>query len=80
MLRCAQLSYKELNEILQAANFMQVRDLLTLCALRIALWFKGKTPEEIKAKFGITRDFTPEEEEEVRERYKWAERLAPVAP
>uniref|UniRef100_A0A7S1CFU8 SKP1 component dimerisation domain-containing protein n=1 Tax=Bicosoecida sp. CB-2014 TaxID=1486930 RepID=A0A7S1CFU8_9STRA len=74
------LSYEEFHDIVQAANYMQVRDLLTLCAVRIALWFKGKTPEEIKRQFAVTRDFTPEEEEEVRSKFAWAQRLAPVMP
>ncbi len=33
--------------------------------------FKGKTPEEIRKTFNIKNDFTPEEEEEVREN-QWA--------
>jgi len=31
---------------------------------------KGKTPDEIKETFGIRKDCTPEEEEEVRKQYK----------
>lgn len=73
------LSYEELHDVIAAANFMQVKDLLTLCCARIALWFKGKTPEEIKTFFDLKRDFTPEEEREVREKHPWAEKLAPTA-
>jgi S-phase kinase-associated protein 1 len=33
---------------------------------------KGKTPDEIRKKFNIENDFTPEEEEEVRRENQWA--------
>ena len=33
----------------------------------------GKTPEQIRKKFNIQNDFTPEEEEAVRAENKWAE-------
>ena len=32
---------------------------------------KGKTPDEIRATFNITNDFTEEDEEEFREQYSW---------
>jgi len=34
---------------------------------------KGKTPEQIRKTFNIQNDFTPEEEEAVRQENKWAE-------
>eukprot|EP00128_Syssomonas_multiformis_P016420 Colp12_sorted_trinity150504_noHs@21362 len=39
----------------------------------VALQIKGRTPEEIRARFNITNDFTPEEEEQVRRENEWAE-------
>lgn len=33
----------------------------------------GKTPEEIRKQFNIKNDFTPEEEEQVREENAWCE-------
>jgi S-phase kinase-associated protein 1 len=34
---------------------------------------KGKSIEEIRELFNIENDFTPEEEEQIREENKWAE-------
>ena len=33
----------------------------------------GKSPEEIRERFNIVNDFTPEEEEEVRRENAWSE-------
>ena len=38
-----------------------------------AQMIKGKTPEEIRRTFNIVNDFTPEEENQVREENKWCE-------
>ena len=37
----------------------------------MASLMKGKTTEEIKKLFGITNDFTPEEEQQIIEENKW---------
>lgn len=55
-----------------AANYLNIKDLLTLCCQTVADIIKGKTPEEIRAYFHIKNDFTPEEEEEVRRENQWA--------
>lgn len=34
---------------------------------------QGKTAEEIRKLFNIKNDFTPEEEEQIRQENKWAE-------
>ena len=34
---------------------------------------KGKSKEEIRELFNIENDFTPEEEEQIREEERWAE-------
>ena len=47
--------------------------MLDLCCAKVATMIKGKTPEEMRALFGIVNDFTPEEEEKIREENKWVE-------
>ena len=57
----------------QAANYMDIKPLLDLACAKVASMIKGKTPEEIRKRFNIKNDFTPEEEEAVRAENKWAE-------
>ena len=57
---------------LQAANYLNIKDLLELTCQTVADMIKGKTPEEIRRTFGIKNDFTPEEEEEVKRENQWA--------
>lgn len=60
-------------EYLLAANYLDIKPLLDLCCKTVANMIKGKTPEEIRATFNIDRDFTPEEEEQVRKENEWVE-------
>jgi S-phase kinase-associated protein 1 len=57
--------------LLVAANYLEIKPLLDLTAKKIASLIKGKTVEEIRALFGITNDFTPEEEDQVRQENAW---------
>mmetsp|Transcript_38401 Transcript_38401/g.64513 ORF Transcript_38401/g.64513 Transcript_38401/m.64513 type:complete len:155 (+) Transcript_38401:143-607(+) len=59
-------------ELILAANYLNIKELLDLTCLTVANMIKGKTPEEIRKTFNIKNDFTPEEEEEVRRENQWA--------
>lgn len=59
-------------ELILAANYLNIKSLLDLTCLTVANMIKGKTPDEIRKKFNIENDFTPEEEEEVRRENQWA--------
>lgn len=59
-------------ELILAANYLNIKNLLDLTCLTVANMIKGKTPEEIRKQFNIKNDFTPEEEEEVRRENQWA--------
>lgn len=61
-----------LYELIMAANYLNVSELLDLCCKEVARLIKGKSPEEIRAYFHIKNDFTPQEEEEVRRENQWA--------
>ena len=52
---------------------MDIKDLLDLTCAKVASLIKGKTPEEIREMFGIENDFTPEEEQAIKEENKWCE-------
>lgn len=60
-------------ELILAANYMDIKPLLDLTCATVASMIKGKSPEDIRATFNITNDFSPEEEAQVREENKWCE-------
>lgn len=76
-LPCVTLSVRSLSFIfcggLQAANYLNIQSLLDLTTQTVAELIKGKTPEQIRAEFGIVNDFTPEEEEEIKRDNAWSE-------
>jgi len=59
-------------DLILAANYLNIKNLLDLTCLTVANMIKGKTPEEIRKTFNIKNDFTPEEEEEVKRENQWA--------
>ena len=65
------LSMDDLYDVIHAANFLAIKGLLDVVYQRAADMIKGKTPDEIRATFNITNDFTEEDEEEFREQYSW---------
>ena len=60
-------------ELILAANYMDIKPLLDLTCATVASMIKGKNPEDIRSTFNITNDFSPEEEQQVREENKWCE-------
>ncbi|PON89968.1 S-phase kinase-associated protein [Trema orientale] len=59
-------------DLILAANYLNIKNLLDLTCQCVADMIKGKSPEEIRRTFNITNDFTPEEEAEVRKENQWA--------
>lgn len=59
-------------DLILAANYLNIKELLDLTCQAVADMIKGKTPEQIRKTFNIKNDFTPEEEEEVRRENQWA--------
>ena len=63
----------ELYDLITAALYLDVKDLVELTSAAVAAQMKGKSKDEIRDLFGYENDFTPEEEEKIREENKWAE-------
>jgi len=58
--------------LILAANYLDIKPLLDLTCKTVADYIKQcKTPQEIRRRFNIKNDFTPEEEEEVRKENAW---------
>ena len=64
------MSTTDFSDLLNGANYMAVQPLLNLCCAKLASVMQGKTVEEIRTMFGIVNDFTPEEEQKIREENK----------
>eukprot|EP00796_Vickermania_ingenoplastis_P002493 gene2493-1553_t len=58
-------------EVMQAANFLNINDLLDLTCGCVASMIRGKTAEEIREMFKIEKDFQPGEEEKIKEENGW---------
>ena len=58
-------------ELIQGANFLNIRGLLDVLCLTVADMIKGKTPEQIRGIFGIDNEITPEEEAAALAEHSW---------
>ncbi|WMV53409.1 hypothetical protein MTR67_046794 [Solanum verrucosum] len=65
-------NYQKMFEIVLAANYLHISDLMNLLCMAIADRTKNKSVSAIRKIFNITNDHTPEEEEKIREEHKWA--------
>ncbi|XP_057951769.1 SKP1-like protein 1 [Malania oleifera] len=61
-----------LYDLIMAANYLDIKELVDLTCETVAEMIKGKQPEEIRKIFKIKNDFSPEEEGEIRRENQWA--------
>ncbi|KAJ8774209.1 hypothetical protein K2173_009640 [Erythroxylum novogranatense] len=61
-----------LYDLLMAANYLNINDLLHKICRKVADLIKGKSVTAIRELFNIPSDFTPEEEAEIRKNNSWA--------
>ena len=58
-------------EVVQAANYMDIKPLLDLGCAKIGFMTSSKTPDQIRETFGIEEPFSEAEETELRNSTKW---------
>lgn len=63
---------EQLKELILAANYLNIKEMLEFLTETIADRIKNKSVEYVRAYFGTDNDFTPEEEEAVRNENAWA--------
>ena len=68
------MSFDDIINLSEAANYMGINCLLDLCSAKIASLIKDKSEEEIKKEFKIKQSFTEEEKNKIREENKWIEK------
>lgn len=67
------LEHDKVEDIILAANFLDIKDLLALGCAKMGSIIRGLTIPEFRKKFNIVNDFTPEEEAEPFDEAKIAE-------
>ena len=54
-------------KVILGANYMEITELLDICCKKVADYIKScNTPREIRRRFNIKNDFTPEEENDIK--------------
>ncbi|XWS10606.1 hypothetical protein CRYUN_Cryun38cG0010800 [Craigia yunnanensis] len=66
------LDNESLKEMILAANYLNMKDLLDMLNQAVADRIKNKSVEYVRRFFGIENDYSPEEEAEVRAQNEWA--------
>jgi S-phase kinase-associated protein 1 len=60
-------------DLMLAANFMDIKPLLTLTSVTVATLMFDKTAEEVRATLDLSNDFSPEEEQQLIRENRWDE-------
>eukprot|EP00056_Hartaetosiga_gracilis_P014132 m.239808 g.239808 ORF g.239808 m.239808 type:complete len:166 (+) comp14085_c0_seq1:165-662(+) len=60
-------------DVIAAANFMDIKNLLELCCKQVAGIIKGKSVEELRETFGLKNDFSEEEWAQVQRENAWCD-------
>ncbi|PIN11060.1 SCF ubiquitin ligase, Skp1 component [Handroanthus impetiginosus] len=68
----SQQEITDLFEIVMAANFLNIKELMDTVCQKIADIMKNKSVKWVRKTFNIVNDFTPEEEQQIRDEHAWA--------
>jgi len=63
------LDVDTLMRLLLAANYMDIKSLLDLLCVKVATMMKDRTAPQIRKAFNIREEFTPEEYDEIKEKF-----------
>ncbi|CAN0901917.1 SKP1-like protein 16 [Linum grandiflorum] len=67
-----ELGNEELKELIVAANYLNIPSLMDTLCDNAADRIKNRSVKYVRKFFGIENDYTPEEEQALREQYAWA--------
>lgn len=67
------LELSSLIELTKAANYLNIPGLLDLCCRTIAQQMSGLRVDELRRKFNLTNDFSPEEEARMVAEFSWVQ-------
>ena len=59
---CLEVDHATHFEFIYASNFMDVKPLIELTCLAVSVFIKGKSTNDIRNMFGISENFSPDEE------------------
>jgi S-phase kinase-associated protein 1 len=68
----SQFNDDALLELVNAANYMDIKSLLDVTCATIAAKFRGKSVEALQKQYHITTPFTVEDEERLKRENPWA--------
>lgn len=68
----------DLKNLTNAANYLDINDLLELCCAKIASILKGKSKEEMRSLINLENDFSVSEEKEIKREHEWVHLLKVV--
>lgn len=66
----------DLKNLTNAANYLDINNLLELCCAKIALLLKGKSKEEMRSLINLDNDFSITEEKEIKREHEWVHLLS----
>jgi S-phase kinase-associated protein 1 len=69
------MSEKEIVQMMNVANFLNIQPLLQITGAKLAYLCKLKTTAEIRELFGVESDFTPEEEEAIQKENEYLQKI-----
>lgn len=65
------LSHRDLCSTLLAADYLDIRVLVKLCASQLVCSMQGHTPDALRARFGIRDAFSTEDDARARREFSW---------